>query len=49
MTSSEQRHRAVLLACFPAVAMVIVTLVDLTAGPTVGFLPLVSLGRPSPD
>ncbi|WP_285574753.1 PP2C family protein-serine/threonine phosphatase [Streptomyces sp. RTGN2] len=44
MTRSEQRHRAVLLACFPAVAMVIVTLVDLTAGPTVGFLPLVSLG-----
>lgn len=44
MTTAEHQDRQLVLAWLPVVVMAVVTVVDLTAGPGVGFLPLVSLG-----
>lgn len=44
MARAERRISPLTLSCLPAVVMAIVTVVDVTAGPGVGFLPLVSLG-----
>ncbi|MFM9370684.1 PP2C family protein-serine/threonine phosphatase [Streptomyces sp. Da 82-17] len=44
MTTAEHRDARAVLTWLPAVVMTVVTVVDLTAGPGVGFLPLVSLG-----
>ncbi|WJV45359.1 PP2C family protein-serine/threonine phosphatase [Streptomyces flavofungini] len=44
MTTGEREEGRVVLSCLPVVMMAVVTVVDLTAGPEVGFLPLVSLG-----
>ncbi|MET8469080.1 PP2C family protein-serine/threonine phosphatase [Streptomyces sp. NPDC006422] len=41
---ARQGRRNWVLSWLPAVVMAVVTVVDLTAGPGVGFLPLVSLG-----
>ncbi|GGV71414.1 membrane protein [Streptomyces longisporoflavus] len=44
MITGEHEEGRVVLSWLPAVVMALVTAVDLTAGPGVGFLPLVSLG-----
>ncbi|MFI1677341.1 PP2C family protein-serine/threonine phosphatase [Streptomyces sp. NPDC020607] len=44
MTTTEHQEGRVVLSLLPVVVMAVVTIVDLTAGPGVGFLPLVSLG-----
>lgn len=44
MEKGEQRTRSRALAALPYLVMAAVSAVDLTAGPGVGFLPLVSLG-----
>lgn len=42
--NGEQRTGSRVLPALPYAVMAVVTTVDLTAGPGVGFLPLVSLG-----
>ncbi|MEV2255616.1 PP2C family protein-serine/threonine phosphatase [Streptomyces sp. NPDC050147] len=44
MTTAEHEEGRLVLSWLPVVVMAVVTVVDLTAGPGVGFLPLVSLG-----
>ncbi|GGX26573.1 membrane protein [Streptomyces noursei] len=44
MEKAEQRTRSRVLAALPYLVMAAVSAVDITAGPGVGFLPLVSLG-----
>ncbi|MEU0145293.1 PP2C family protein-serine/threonine phosphatase [Streptomyces sp. NPDC006288] len=44
MTTTPRWDGSAVLSWLPAVVMVVVAVVDLTAGPGVGFLPLVSLG-----
>jgi hypothetical protein len=44
MTTAERWDGSAVLSWLPVVVMVVVAFVDLTAGPEVGFLPLVSLG-----
>lgn len=48
MTMKEPPSNGTLLSCMPVAVMAVVTGVDVVAGPGVGLLPLVSLGRPSP-
>lgn len=44
MTENKPQHSSTVLTWLPVMVMAVVTVVDLTAGPGVGFLPLVSLG-----
>lgn len=44
MTTAERRDGILVLSGLPVVVMVVVAAVDLTAGPGVGLLPLMSLG-----